>query len=348
MSRPVPFLRAALLVGGLLVLLPAPTRADAVSDFYSGKTITMIVGYTPSGTYDIWARLVARHLPKHIPGNPTMIVQNMPGAGSLTASNHIYHVAVQDGTVMGLMSATNPFQPLLGIEQAKFDAQKYTWLGSPTVDTAVILVWANAPVSSFEDAKKTEVVLGSTSPNGTSSYYARIFNDIFKTKFKLVYGYPGMVETFMAMERGEVQGHSSPFWSFMKSAKADWIRDKKVKVLLQYGGRRNPDLPDVPFGADLPMSDDDRQLFDAAMAPLSLGYPFLAGPGVPADRAKALRAAYAATFKDPEFLAEAAKQNLDIAPITGEQIEAIIKKAYAVPQKVIDRMKTLYEGEAPK
>jgi tripartite-type tricarboxylate transporter receptor subunit TctC len=158
----------------------ASARADAVEDFYRGKTLSMIVGYTAGGTYDIWARLVARYLPAHIPGKPNIAVQNMPGAGSLTAANYVYNVASRDGTVMGLMSTSNPFLPLLGIDRAKFDPQKVTWLGSPTVDTAVVIVWHTAPVDSFEDVKKTPVTLGSTSPNGTSSFYARIFNEILR------------------------------------------------------------------------------------------------------------------------------------------------------------------------
>jgi tripartite-type tricarboxylate transporter receptor subunit TctC len=272
----------------------------------------------------------------------------MPGAGSVTASNHVYNIAPQDGTVMGLMSSNNPFAPLQGVAGVRYEPTKFTWLGSPTIDTAVIMVWNTAPVNTFEDAKTTEVLLGSTSPNGTSSFYTRIFNAIFKTKFKTVYGYPGMAETFIAIERGEVMGHASPFWSIMKSTKADWVRDKKVKFLAQYGGRKNPDIPDVPFLRDLITNDDDRKLFDAAMAPLSVGYPFLAGPGVPADRAAALRKAYQDTFKDPEFLAEAARTNLDIAPVTGEQTLKTIQDVYATPKPILDRMRVLFETDDSK
>ena len=335
----------ALAMVALSTVLSSPVLADPVEDFYKGKSVTMIVGYTPGGTYDIWARMVARSLGNHIPGKPQVVVQNMPGAGSMTASNHIYNVAPQDGTVMGLMSATNPVAPLLGIDQAKFDAKKFTWLGTPTVDTAVVMVWNTAPVNTIQDVMKTEVMLGSTSPNGTSSFYARIFNDVLKTKFKLVYGYPGMNETFMAIERGEVMGHSSPFWSFMKSAKADWVRDKKVKFLLQYGPKPNRDLPDVPFARDLIKNESDLKLFDAAMAPLYVGYPFLAGPGVPPDRATALRKAFEETFKDPEFVAEAKKLNLDLDPQNGAYIEKVIKDAYDTPPATIERMRKLYEGD---
>jgi tripartite-type tricarboxylate transporter receptor subunit TctC len=349
MTRITAFIGAVVLGAALATIqAPAAGAADAVQDFYKGKTVTMVVGYTPGSTYDLWTRLVGRYLGKHIPGNPTVVVQNMPGAGSVTAANHIYNVAPQDGTMMGLMSSANPFAPMFGVTEVRFDPEKFTWLGSPTVDTAVIMVWNTAPVNTFEDAKKTQVLLGSTSPNGTSSFYTRLFNDIFKTKFKTVYGYPGMAETFIAIERGEVQGHASPFWSIMKSSKADWVRDKKVKFLAQYGLRKNPDLPDVPFLRDLITNDQDRQLFDVAMGPLMVGYPFLAGPGVPADRAAALRQAYAETFKDPDFLEEAKKTNLDIAPVTGEQTLKTIKEAYAAPKPVLERLKKLYDTDDSK
>lgn len=349
MSRITNMIRQAALAAVLLLAVVGQAgAADAVADFYKGKTVTMMVGYTPGSTYDMWARLVGRHLGRHIPGTPTVIVQNMPGAGSVTASNHVYNIAPQDGTVLGLMSSNNPFAPLQGVTEARFEPTKFTWLGSPTIDTAVIMVWNTAPVNTFEEAKSTQVLLGSTSPNGTSSFYARIFNAIFKTKFKTVYGYPGMAETFIAIERGEVMGHASPFWSIMKSIKADWVRDKKVKFLAQYGGRKNPDIPNVPFLRDLITNEEDLKLFDAAMAPLSVGYPFLAGPGVPADRAAALRKAYQDTFKDPEFLAEAAKTNLDIAPVTGEQTLKTIQAVYATPKPVLDRMRVLFETDDSK
>jgi tripartite-type tricarboxylate transporter receptor subunit TctC len=349
MRRVASTIRGALLAAALpLLAAPQVQAADAVTDFYKGKTVTMIVGYTPGSTYDMWARLVGKHLGKHIPGTPTVVVQNMPGAGSVTASNHVYNIAPQDGTVMGLMSSNNPFAPLQGVTEARYEPTKFTWLGSPTIDTAVIMVWNTAPVNTFEDAKATQVLLGSTSPNGTSSFYTRIFNAIFKTKFKTVYGYPGMAETFIAIERGEVMGHASPFWSIMKSTKADWVRDKKVKFLAQYGGRKNPDIPEVPFLRDLITNDDDRKLFDAAMAPLSVGYPFLAGPGVPADRTAALRKAYQDTFKDPEFLAEAGRSNLDIAPVTGEQTLKTIQDVYAMPKPILDRMRVLFDTDDSK
>jgi hypothetical protein len=340
----IPYLTfSALVLSALSIMRFVPANADTVSDFYRGKNVNMIVGYEPGGTYDIWARLIARHLGKHIPGNPAVIVQYMPGAGSMTASNHIYNVALRDGTVMGLMSSANPFAPMLGMGQAKFDPLKFTWLGTPTLDTAVIPVWHTAPVNTLEDATKTEVILGSSSPNGTTGFYGRIFNDIFHTKFKVVYGY-SINEAFLAMERGEIIGHPSTFWSFMKSAKADLVRDKKVKFLTQFGGKPNPDIVGVPFARDSLKSEESLKLFDAAIAPLSIGYPFLMGPDIPEERAAAMRKAYTETFRDPLFIADAAKQNLDIVPVNGEEIGKIVNSAYLMPKQLIDRMKALYEA----
>ena len=344
MSHLATLIRLTIATATGVFLLNTSATADAISDFYKGKTIAMIVGYSPGGTDDVWARLMARHLGGHIPGSPNFVVQNMPGAGSITAANYIYRVAPQDGTVMGLMSTNNPFMPLLGLDQAEFDPLKFTWLGSPTVDTDVLMVWKTAPVNTFDDARKVEVILGGTSPNATSSFYARILNEVFKTKLKIIYGYPGMTETFVAMENGEVMGYPNAAWSFLKSSKPNWIRDKQVKFLLQFGGRRIPDLPQVPFAADMAMPNNERPLLIASMDMISLGYPFLMGPEVPADRAAAIRQAYSDTFKDPEFLADGAKLNLDIAPISGEQIQKVIADAYSVPQPVIEEMRALYNA----
>jgi tripartite-type tricarboxylate transporter receptor subunit TctC len=336
-------MRAAL---AFLALVPfAGAKAQSPADFYKGKTVTMIVGTTPGATYDIWARLVARHLPRYIPGAPNVIVQNMPGAGSTLATNYIYNAAPQDGTVMGLMNSTNPFEPLLGVEQTKFDARKINWLGSPGQDTAVVMIWHTSPVNSLEDAKKKEVRFAATSLNGTAAFYVRIFNSVFGTKFKLVFGYPGLSEAMLAMERGEVEGHPSPYWSYLKNAKPDWIQNKSVKFILQYGASRNPELPDVPFAHDLVTNADDRALLDAAVAPLTMGYPFFMGPGAPRDRVTAIRTAFAETFADPAFLKDAAGQNLEIEPISGEAAEKSLLETYDMPAPVLERLKRLYRGE---
>ncbi len=306
----------------------------------------MLIGSPPGATYDIWARLVARHLGPHLPGNPAVVAQNMPGAGSTVMTNYIYNVAAQDGTFIGLMNSTNPFEPLFGVSEAKFDPLKINWLGSPAQDTAVVMVWHDVPVDTIEMAKTRAIRFAATSVNGTAAFFVRVFNAVLGTKFTLVYGYPGLSDAMLAMERGEVDGHPSPYWSYLKTAKPDWISDKKVKFLLQYGRRPNPELPDVPFARDLLTNDADRELLDAAMAQLTIGYPFFMGPGVPPDRVEAMRRAFAATFRDADFLADAKSQNLDIDPLAASEVQQTLSDTYRMPSTALDRLRRLYQPPA--
>ena len=325
-----------------LVFCAAAAQADAVSDFYKGKTVTIVVGFSTGGIYDIWARLISRHLRRHIPGNPNVIVQNKGGAGGLTAANYVVSIAPKDGTVIAAAGNLNPFAPFLGITEARFDATKLQWLGSPTQDVAMVLVWHTVPVNTLDDLKTHEVVLGSTSPDGASSFYGRVIADIFKVKFRFVYGFPGLANTDLAIERGEVDGHPSVFWNHLSAAKPDWLKEKKVKILLQYGAKPRPELPDTPFARQLPMSDADRQFLDASMAPLALGYPYFMAPGTPADRVSAMRQAFKETFEDAAFLAEAKKQDLEVDPIAPDGMAKIVDEAYGVPRSVADRVLALY------
>jgi tripartite-type tricarboxylate transporter receptor subunit TctC len=317
-------------------------RADSVSDFYKGKVVSIIVGFSTGGIYDIWARLVAQHLPKHIPGMPNVVVQNVPGAGGLTAINNVYNTAPQDGTVIAATSNLNPFTPLLDIKEARFDATKFQWLGSPTQDVALLLLRNTVPVDNLNDLRNHEVVLGSTSPDSASSFYGRLIAEIFKSKFKFVYGFPGLADTDLAIERGEVDGHPSVFWSHLVAAKPDWLKDKKVKLLLQYGAKPRPELPDVPYAQTLPMNAADKQLLDVSMAPLALGYPYLMGPRVPPERAAALRQALTDTFADPDFVAAAKVQGLEVDPVSAVEMQKTAAVAYGAPKTVVDRLLALY------
>lgn len=344
--------RIAMLVNsGLLVLwgafsFAAPAAADAVEDFYKGKTVTIIVGSPAGGIYDVYSRTIARHMRQFVPGNPTMIVQNMPSSGSITAVNHIYFVAPQDGTVIGAPSSTAAIQPLFGVEQAKFVPQKILWLGSPTSEVAVASVWHTVPVNSLEDAKKRQVIMGSNGPNGNSGFYAKVINDVFKTKFKLVYGYQGLNDSFLAMERGEVEGYSSAFWNQLQNTQQHLIKDKKLKFFLQYGKAPHPGLAGVPFAGDLPTATtEDRQIFDASIVPLILGYPYIMGPDVPADRGATMQKAFEQTLKDPEFLEEAKKLSLAIAPVTRAEIEKVISDTYKMPPPLVSRLTNLYNAQ---
>jgi tripartite-type tricarboxylate transporter receptor subunit TctC len=318
--------------------------ADEAADFYRGKTITIIVSNPAGGGYDLLARTLAPALTRHIPGNPSVIVQNMPGAAGILATNHLFSLAAKDGTVIGSISNTVPFEPLLGTVQARFDPLKFNWLGSPTIETGLLGVWHTVPVNSIDDARKREVTIGANGPHSTPSFYARLINETLGTKLKLVMGYPGQNAFNLAMEKGEVDGTSSLFYSSLVATRPAWLSEKKIKLLLQYGFEKHPKLPDVPFAPDLARNADDLSLMQAAFAALAVGRPYVMPPGVPGPRVRAVRDAMMATFKDPDFLAKSEKLQLDTAAAkSGEQLLAIIARAYAVSPQVKQRLKSLYQ-----
>jgi tripartite-type tricarboxylate transporter receptor subunit TctC len=324
-------------------------RADPIEDFYRGKDVTIVLGYGPGGGYDAYLRLISRHLGRFIPGKPNVNVQYMPGASSLTAANYVFNIAPQDGTIIAAVSATLPFAPLLDPTAAKFDPTLAQWLPSPSSSLAVTLIWNTIPVTTIEQARQREVIMGTGASNGMASFFGRMLNALLGTKFKLVTGYQaGSAESLLAMERGESEGFPSMPWTSLKASKPDWIRDHKVNIILQYGKQPSPELAGVPFLGDLVKSGDDRLLYEIGMGPLDLGVPYMLGPSVPAERTAALRAAFVATYRDPALRAEAQKLNLDIddAPLTGEEAAAIVAKSYAAPKALIDRLKVLYNGEA--
>jgi tripartite-type tricarboxylate transporter receptor subunit TctC len=325
----------------LLGLAAPPAAAQSVEDFYKGRTVRIVDGYPPGGGYGLYANLISRHLSKHLPGHPSIVYSSMPGAGSLTLTNYAYSRADKDGTFIAAPSNSVAFTPLMGRKEARFDAAQFNWLPAPTSETGLLVVWHDAPVNSYEDLTKTEILAG-VSP-GTSSFYARVLNEALKLKIKLILGYPQMNNSLLAMERGEVQAFPSAFWSSLKANRPELLKDKKIKLLIQYGLEPNPELASVPVARELAPSIEDRQLLDAAMAPLALGRPYLLPPGVPADRVAAMRKAFMDTFHDPDYQADAARMNLDIAkePKSGEAIAKVIAAVYAAPQAVVDRLRAL-------
>ena len=318
--------------------------ADPVADFYKGKQITLIVGSPAGGIYDIYARALSRHLSKHVPGNPQVVVQYMPGSGAIAAVNHVYNVAPKDGTVIVAPSNTTAFLPLLGTEAAKFDPKKILWLGSPTQETGVFFVWQTSKAKTFDDAQKTEVIVGSNGPQGHSGILAKVLNDILKTKLKSIDGYAGPAEAILAMERGEIEGRAGIFYNQLKASYAAQLKDGRFRVLLHYGAKPHPELGKIPYAPDLIKNDADKQVFFAAQAPLSVGYPLLMGPDIPADRQAAMRKAVADTYADKEFLAEAEKAKIDVAPISGAGVEKIVLDTYALPADVVARFRKLYDA----
>jgi tripartite-type tricarboxylate transporter receptor subunit TctC len=340
-------LRPAILAGiiGLLSVGPAQA-ADTVADFYKGKTITIVVGTEPGNPYDVNARLIQRYLPKHLPGSPSVIVTNMVGAGSMNAANYVYSVAAQDGTFINAASAPIPFLPLFDVKAAKFEARKAYWLPVPTSETFTLSVWGTVPLKTFLDARNRETVFGTTGPTSAPAYFLRLFNDIFQTKFKMIHGYGGSAAQFQAMERGEVEGHGSATWTTVKTTYPQWLKDGRLRILLQYGGNGpNPELAGVPYARDLLTSDESKQLLDISTGQTLVARPYMMGPGVPKERVEAMRKAFMDVFHDPEMLAEAKKINYTIAPLSGEEVQKIIDDAYAAPQGVIDHLRRVYAAE---
>ena len=317
-------------------------KADVVAEFYRGRTVTLVVSSNAAGGYDTFARAIARYIGKHIPGNPTVIVRNMPGAGGMTATNFLYNNADKDGSVIGLVQNNTPFEPLFATKEARYDPVRFNWLGSPSAETAMVLLWHAAPVNSVAELKAREVAVGVSGANSTPAFFTRLLNATLGTKMKPINGYPGQNDVLLAMERGEIDGHPSAFFSSVRSTRPNWLRDRIAKAIVQYGAQKLAELPDVPFAPDIVANDEDRVVMQAAFAPLALGRPFLMPPGVAPERVAALRAAFAATMADPDFLAEGERVGLGLnAPRSGEQIQEVVERAYQSPPRVIDRLRQL-------
>jgi tripartite-type tricarboxylate transporter receptor subunit TctC len=316
------------------VIGAATAQAQSPADFYKGKTVELYIGYSVGGGYDVYARLLARHLGKHIPGNPTIIPKNMEGAGSLRLANWLYNVGPKDGTVFGTIGRGTAFDPLLGHKGAQFDASKFTWIGSANDEVSVCVAWHTAGVAQIEDLFTKELVVGGTGASADTDQFPRIANGVLGTKFKIITGYPGGNDVGLAMERGEVKGRCGWSWSSVKSTHPSWVQDKKINVLVQLALSKHPDLPDVPLIIDLAKTDEQRQVLKLIFARQVMGRPYLAPPGIPQDRAAALRQAFMATMQDKDFLADAEKAQLEITPVAGDRVEQLVKDIYATPPAV--------------
>jgi tripartite-type tricarboxylate transporter receptor subunit TctC len=340
-TRPHRLLIAALLLMTGFGLTP-PANADAIADFYKGKTLALVVGSSTGGGYDTMTRAIARFIGRHVPGNPTVVVRNMPGAGGITALNYIYNAAERDGTVLALVQNNTPLEPLFGTKQARYDATRLNWLGTPSFEVAMVLLWHTVPVNSIEDLKSRETQVGASGANSTPAFYARLLNATLGTRMKLVNGYPGQNDALLAMERGELDGYPSVFESALTSTRPRWLADKLAKAIVQYGPERLQQLPDVPFAPDLISNPDDTLLMQTGFAPLALGRPLVMPPDAPPERVAALRQALAETFADPDFRAEGERMGLGLnAPRTGEQLQAVIARAYQSPPRIIERLQKL-------
>jgi tripartite-type tricarboxylate transporter receptor subunit TctC len=323
-----------------------PACAEAVGDFYKGKELRLIISTTVGTGYDAYARAVGRHLARHLPGNPSVVPQNMPGAGGLAAANHLYAVAPKDGTVIGMIQNTVPFEPLFENKAALFDPVRLNWLGTPATEVGLFIVYHTSKIRSLRDAQSQEFVAGTTGTASTPAFYGRLFNQLLGLKTRLVGGYPGQLELLLAMEKGEIDAMTSPFWSGLKVQRPTWHRDQTVHLLFQYGAAPHPDLKQVPFASDLVTNAADETLLAAAGAPLAAGRPIAAPPGIPADRLAALRAAMTETFKDPQFIADCEKQGIECTDTrSGSELETLIKDAYAVPADIKRRLIAIQLGQ---
>ena len=331
------------LAASLFAGLTVPAHAQQAEDFYRGKQIDMVIGYSPGGTYDLYARLVARYLGNYIPGKPTIVARNMPGAGSRAAVRWVYTVAPKDGTVLSTADQSLSVEQAMGDQTMGFDTTKLIYIGNANVDNNTLVTWYTSGIKTIDDAKKKQVVVGATG-GSTSSQYPKAMNALLGTKFKIIIGYPGGNDINLALEKGEVDARGSNAWAAWKATRPDWLRDKKINILVQIGLTKTHDLPDAPLLMDLATNDADRAVLKLLSASSTIGRPFFTSPGVPPERVKALRAAFDAMVKDPVFLAEAEKEHFDINPLPGAELQKIVEDIVATPKPVADRLLEIIGG----
>lgn len=324
-------------VAAVCAIVPASSGyAQSVAEFYRGKTVALVIGYTVGGAYDVYARLVARHMGRHIPGNPTVVPRNMEGAGSIRASNWIYSIAPKDGTVFGTVSRGVGTDTLLQTPGAQFEADKLTWIGSANNEVAVCASWHTSGVNNYQDLLQKELIVGATGMGDGTGQFPKALNTVLGTKFKIVVGYPGGNDITLAIERGEVHGRCDWSWGgSVKPGRPTWIAEKKINVLLQVALDKHPDLPDVPLAIDLAKNDEQRQVLRLLSARQVMGRPYIAPPGIPADRAEALQKAFMDAMTSKELQEEAQKMRLEINPVSGPDLAKLVGELYRTPPDVV-------------
>ena len=324
---------AAFAITGIIIFV-AVARAQSAAEFYRGKSIELDIGYSVGGGYDLYARLIARRLGQHVPGNPTVVPKNMEGAGSLRLANYLYAAAPRDGTVIGAISRGAAFDPLLNEQGARFDASKFSWIGSANNEVSVCVALTSSGISKFDDLFAKPLTIGSTGAGDDTYQFPALVNAVLGTKFKIVTGYPGGNDVSLALERGEVQGRCGWSWSSIKTTRLNWVRNNRIIVLVQMSLSKHPDLPDVPLIMDLAKTDEQRQIFKMIFARQTMGRPYAAPPDLPADRLAALRNAFMDTMTDKDFLGEAEQSKFEINPVSGQELEALVKEVYRTPPEV--------------
>jgi tripartite-type tricarboxylate transporter receptor subunit TctC len=321
------------------LLFGTVAQADDVADFYRGKRINLVIGYGTGGGYDTYARLLARFIGKNLPGNPNVIAQNMPGAGSRGAANWLFNVAPRDGTAIAMLSQSTPIDQALGAAGIQFDARRFNWIGNMVVVNNILFVWAQTGVRSIEDARQKPLAIGSTGASSPSVLYPQVSNNLLGTKFRIVSGYPGGGDINLAVERREVDGRGSDSWASLKANSSRWLNERLVNILFQIGPRREVDLPDVPLWRELGQTDEQRQILDILSGDIAVGRPILTAPNVPADRVRALRKAFDDTMRDPQFIESAAKANMYLNPMAGEELQEIAGRIASPSPAVIEKVR---------
>jgi tripartite-type tricarboxylate transporter receptor subunit TctC len=313
----------------------APAAAQDVASFYKGKSVDVYIGYSTGGGYDTYARVLVRHMGKYIPGNPAMVPRNMPGAGSLLLANALANTLPKDGSVFGTIARAAAFEPLFDNPQAKFDPAKFNWIGSMNNEVSICGFWESAGLKTTEQFLTTPLVVGGTGPGADTDNFPLTLNNVLGTKLKLITGYPGGNDVNLAIERGEVQGRCGWSWSSVKSTRPQWLEQHKIFIPVQFALEKHPELPNVPLVLELAKTDRQREILEVIFSGQPMGRPYLAPPGVPAERVKALRDAFDSMMKDKDFLAEAEKAKLEIELVPGEKVEGIVKRVASMPKDIL-------------
>ncbi|MDB5507564.1 MAG: tripartite tricarboxylate transporter family receptor [Hyphomicrobiales bacterium] len=327
----------SLAAGVCLLAASGIAQAQSVEEFYKGKTISMLVGSSAGGGYDTYARLVSRHLGRFIPGNPGFVIQNIPGGGGMQVTNNLYNVAPKDGTAMGTIQRGLLTTPLLESRniQVRYDPRRFNWLGSLNTETGLVVAWHTTPHRTFEDLQKHELIVGSSSPS--TEFLPLFLNNVLKTKLKMVAGYKGSTEAYLALERGEVSGRVSTGWSGDKEVLQPWIDAGKVRLLVALSVKKSQVFPELPLIMDFARNEEDRQVMELILASQVWGRPFVMPPGVPQDRLAAVKGAFDKMVRDPEFLEEAGKLRMDLEILSSEEMKELLDRVYATPPEVVER-----------
>ncbi len=337
-------LKSVFLAGAATALLAGVAQAQSPADFYKGKNVELIIGYPTGGSNDTYSRLVAQHIGRHIPGSPNVIARNMPGAGSFLAVNTIYNTSPKDGTVLGLGSPTMALDEKLGNKGVRFKTSELIWIGRLGPLVNMVFTWKTSPVKTIEDAMKIESTLSGTGAGSTVSVYPLTLNNVLGTKFKLVMGYRGSNEAMLALERGEVEGHSTAFEA-VRAAKPAWLKDGSINILAQFGLQRLPELPNVPTAIEVADTPEKKQILTAIMSASEIGTSFFTTPGVPADRVQALRRAFDAATKDPALIADLNRMGMSMGPMTGEEVQKLIASVVDMSPELLEKVRKAYPAE---